>query len=191
MGLFDKLRSVLTGSFNKVEKEVGQKLAIRSTDVIFPKLPESFDEFMQLPQAALGTPADTAALTVVAFSCYPKNKELALQILAYLRGPRPLSGIDKQFYEERFSEKDYVPRSYFKGATPSNDYEPSMPYTVSPFTNPHSDIQANMKRIWLTSGGADSPRYVDVRLAKDGKWYLWEQYILVDIRKPESSNPWA
>ena len=48
-----------------------------------------------------------------------------------------------------------------------------------------------MKRIWLTSGGADSPRYVDVRLAKDGKWYLWEQHMLVEIRKPESENPWA
>ena len=43
----------------------------------------------------------------------------------------------------------------------------------------------------LRSGSADSPRQVPLRLAKDGKWYLWEQYLLPDIRKPESENPWA
>ena len=26
---------------------------------------------------------------------------------------------------------------------------------------------------------------------KDGKWYLWDQFILSDIRQPESANPWA
>ena len=41
------------------------------------------------------------------------------------------------------------------------------------------------------SGGADSSRDVLLRKAKDGKWYLWEQFLLVGIRKPESSNPWA
>ena len=112
-------------------------------------------------------------------------------MLNYLRGPRPLSNVDIQFIEARFMDKDYVPRSYFKGATYQNDYVPSEPYTVSPFTNIHSDIQENMKRLFIASGGADSPRYLDVRLAKDGKWYLWEQYILNDIRRPESSNPWA
>jgi hypothetical protein len=30
-----------------------------------------------------------------------------------------------------------------------------------------------------------------MRKAKDGKWYLWEQFILVGIRQPESANPWA
>lgn len=48
-----------------------------------------------------------------------------------------------------------------------------------------------MARLFIRSGGADNPRQIDLRKAKDGKWYLWEQYILSDIRKPESSNPWA
>lgn len=30
-----------------------------------------------------------------------------------------------------------------------------------------------------------------VRQAKDGKWYLWEQYLLTGIRQPEGSDPWA
>ena len=48
-----------------------------------------------------------------------------------------------------------------------------------------------MLKLFIASGGADSPRQVEVRLAKDGKWYLWEQFLLSDIRQPESANPWA
>lgn len=43
-----------------------------------------------------------------------------------------------------------------------------------------------MAKLYLTSAGADSPRAVELRLAKDGKWYLWEQYLLAGIREPES-----
>ena len=46
-------------------------------------------------------------------------------------------------------------------------------------------------KLFIRSGGADNPREVLLRLAKDGKWYLWEQFLLVGIRAPESSNPWA
>lgn len=47
-------------------------------------------------------------------------------------------------------------------------------------------------KLFIPSGGADAPRPIQLRKAKDGKWYLWEySSILLDIRKPESSNPWA
>ena len=149
------------------------------------------DAFKKLPSAQLATPYDTAALTVVALCVYPVNRELSLQMLDYLRGPRPLSEYDKQFIRDRFMDKDYVPRSYFNGASPANDYMPSSPYTVTVLSNPYSFEQEGMAKLFLTSGGADSPRPVSLRLAKDGKWYLWEQYLLSDIRKPESENPWA
>ncbi len=187
MSIFDDLKNKVNDAVKKAAKDFGEK----RSDVVFDKLPDTYEEFLELPQAALSDPFDTAALTVLAFCYYPKDSALSLKMLDYLRGPRPLSGMDKQFIVDRFRDKDYVPRSYFKGSTYKNDYVPSEPYTVSPFTNPHSDIQENMLRLWLESGGADSPRYVDVRLAKDGKWYLWEQYILAGIRDPESSNPWA
>lgn len=181
----------LKNLFNKAIKKAEKDLSIHHKNVVFSALPETYDDFIALPQAKLADAYDAAAMTVVAFNTYPKDKDLAIRMLNYLRGPRQLSNLDLQFYADRFHETDYVPRSYFKGAVPKNDYTPSEPYTVSPFTNPHSDLQENMKRIWLTSGGADSPRYVDVRLAKDGKWYLWEQHMLVEIRKPDSEEPWA
>ena len=88
-------------------------------------------------------------------------------------------------------DKDYVPRSYFKGATPQNDYVPTEPYTISVSTNPYSYENEGYVKLFIRSGGADNPREVVLREAKDGKWYLWDQFLLPDIRKPESSNPWA
>ena len=186
MGLFDSIK--------KAANDVAQSVGVggnKSVDVVFASLPEDLEGFKALPQAAMSTPYDTAALTVLAFCFYPHDKDMSLAMLDFLRGPRPLSGVDKQFIKDRFSDKDYVPRSYFHGATPQNDYQPSEPYTITVSENPYSKIGENMLKLHINSGGADSPRQVDVRLAKDGKWYLWEQYLLSDIRKPESANPWA
>ena len=160
-------------------------------DITFSSLPNTLEEFKALPQAAMSNPFDTAALTVLAFCFYPKNRDLSLAMLDYLRGPRPLSPMDRQFIRDRFMDKDYVPRSYFNGATPQNDYTPAQPYTVKVSENPYSYDEQNYAKLFVTSGGADSPRAIQLRLAKDGKWYLWEQFILSDIRQPESSNPWA
>ena len=112
-------------------------------------------------------------------------------MLDFLRGPRPLSGYDKSFIADRFRDSDYVPRSYFEGATPQNDYLPAEPYRVTVSENPYSYQNQGYATLYIRSGGADNPRSVQLRLAKDGKWYLWEQFVLVGIRQPESSNPWA
>ena len=161
-------------------------------EISFSSLPDSLAAFQALPQAAMATPFDTAALTVLAFCIYPKDKALALEALNYLRGPRPLSVLDQQFIADRFMDgKDYVPRSYFAGATPQNDYTPAQPWTLRISAGPYAWQNEGYAKLDLRSGGADSPRQVQLRLAKDGKWYLWEQYLLPDIRKPESENPWA
>lgn len=179
MGLFDSIKSAVGGSSNKTEA------------VVFTKLPDTLDEFKAMPQAAMSTPFDTAAMTVLALCFYPHDASLSLEMLDFLRGPRPLSEYDKQFIKDRFSDKDYVPRSYFVGATPANDYKPSEPYTVKVSENPYSYQNEGYAKLFVTSGGADNPREIVLRLAKDGKWYLWEQMILSGIREPESSNPWA
>ena len=185
MGFFDDLK-------NKVNSTVNSAVSHNKTEnVVFPAFPETLDQFKALPQAQLTSPFGTAALTVMALCFYPKDKELSLAMLDYLRGPRPLSGMDKSFIRDRFMDSDYVPRSYFVGATPANDYMPTEPYTVPVFENPYSYEEQNYAKLFIKSNGADSPRYVQLRLAKDGKWYLWEQFLLSGIRPPESSNPWA
>lgn len=160
------------------------------TEIIFKTIPKDLAELQQLPEAAMSSPSETAALAVLALSIYPSDRDAALQMMDYLRGPRPMNGIDKQFIADRFRGKDYVPRSYFKGAVPDNDYAPSSPYTI--LISEGTVIQEGMEKVFITSGGADSPRPVTLRKAKDSKWYLWEySSILLGIKAPESTNPWA
>lgn len=186
MGLFDKLKINPTPTPQKVLEG-----ANKSVKITFSSPPESYEAFTALPEAKMDNPFSTAALSVLAFCFYPENKDMSFKMLDFLRGPRPLSVMDKQFIADRFIDKDYVPRSYFEGATPNNNYLPSEPYSIVVSENPYSYQNEGYATLYLTSGGADSPRSVQLRLAKDGKWYLWEQYLLADIRKPESENPWA
>lgn len=165
--------------------------ANRRVEIVFSSMPETLEQFKSMQQASLATPFDTAAMCVLALCFYPKDKQLSLDMLEYLRGPRPMSPLEKQFIADRFMDKNYVPRSYFVGATPQNDYAASQPYTIAVSENPYSYQEDGFAKLFLTSGGADSPRSVQLRLAKDGKWYLWEQFLLADVRHPESSNPWA
>ena len=184
MGLFDNIGT-------PASTNAPQQSGNRTVDVTFTRLPENFAEFAALPQAALANPFDTAALTVLALCFYPQDKDASIQMLDLLKGPQPLSAYEQQFLRDRFSAADYEPRSYFVGATPNNDYKPAEPYTVKVSENPYSYQEQGYAKLYLQSGGADSPRAVTLRLAKDGKWYLWEQFLLAGIRQPESSNPWA
>jgi hypothetical protein len=189
MGLFDKLKNAAPGAITNAVKNAATS---KNETVTFQSVPDTFEAFTALPQAQLANEFDTVAMTVVALCNYPDNKDLSIQMLNYLRGPRPLSNQEIQFLKDRFSDQDYVPRSYFVGATPDNDYLPAEPYQIKMFTNQYSrDGGEGYVKVWLNSGGADSPRYCVVRKAKDGKYYLWEQGILVGIRQPESANPWA
>ena len=187
MGLFDKLNQGAENAQGSGTPAASGK----TVEVVFPNLPDTLEEFKALSQAQLSTPFETAAMTVLALCFYPQNAELSLGMLDYLKGPQPLSAYDKQFLRDRFMDKDYVPRSYFKGAVPANDYTPAKPYTVAVFENPYSYGEQGYAQLFIQSGGADSPRYVKLRQAKDGKWYLWEQFLLAGIREPESADPWA
>ena len=197
MGLFDQFKSGM-GSMANAAGNIASGVAgavkqsnAKRVDVTFPQLPQTLGELQALPQAAMSTPFDTAALTVAALAAYPVNREEALAMLAFLKGPAGFSEREKQFIRDRFMDKDYVPRSYFKGATPQNDYTPQTPVTVTVSENPYSYDDAGYAKLYLQSAGADSPRAVQLRKAKDGKWYLWEQFLLADIRQPESADPWA
>lgn len=207
MGFFDDFKKNAGGLFNQgsagnagnmvngaggIVNGIKNMAGNKSVDVSFTKIPDSVEEFRALPQIACSNPFDAAALTVLALCCYPKNREMTFAMLDILRGPRPLSGMDKQFINDRFMDgKDYVPRSYFKGATPQNDYTPAFPLTITVSENPYSYQDQGYAKLFVQSGGADSPRAIQLRMLKDGKWCLWEQFILSDIRQPESANPWA
>jgi len=161
--------------------------------ITWNQLPKSLEELQALPQADLKTPEGTAALTVAALAVYPTNPEECFRMLNFLRGPRPLSMYEQQFIRDRFMDgKQYIVMSYFKGATPANNYTPNVPYVLE-FTDSAAQFaEEGYKRFDIRSGGADSPRQITLRLKPStGQWFLWEQYILVGIRVPVSQDPWA
>jgi len=177
-------------SVNQSVQHTGDK----TYTVTLSDIPANLAELKTLPESALKEPQHAAALTVAALCVYPINKEACFEMLNFLHGPRGLSVSDKQFIADRFRDKDYVPRSYFEGATPDNNYEPSLPYTIKFFENPYSrqNIDEGYLTLQVRSGGADSPRQIRLRTKPStGEWFLWEQFILSDIRPPVSADPWA
>ena len=156
----------------------------------FASLPENAARMSALPEAALSDPFMTAALTAAALCRYEASPDACVEMLNLLRGPRPLSVMETQFLRDRLAGKGYKPFSYFEGALPANNYEPAKPYTVTVKDNPYSYGNEGYATLYLTSGGADSPRPVTLR-QKGAQWMLWEQMLLADIRVPAKDDPWA
>ena len=128
----------------------------------------------------------------------PKSPETFLEKLQILVGDmQPLSEMMKQNIKDRMTQNDkynYIGKSYFVGATPENDYTPSTPYKIEVEENPYSKVEEGLLKLFVKSGGSDSPRPIMVRLAKDGNYYVWSDSfmgLLADIKPLESTNPWA
>ena len=193
MSLFDNLkRQAAQAASSAAAAATGT--GNKTYTVTLAQLPVNLEQLKAMPEAALKAPEATAALTVAALTLYPIDKDASLQMLEFLHGPKGLSPYDKQFIADRFRDKDYVPRSYFNGATPENNYEPTTPYTLTFFENPYSrdHFSDGYLTLHIKSGGADSARQIKLRTKPStGQWFLWEQFLLADIRQPVSADPWA
>ena len=162
----------------------------------FDSLPKSLAELKALPGADLRDPYAVAALAVLALCEFPDSKEACYEMLNYLKGPRPLSNLEKSFINDRFMDGgDRVPRSYFAGSSPENDYTPSVPYrvTVKEMAHSRDNYSDGYLKLYLISSGADSERAIDLRRkASTDQWFLWEfPGILMGIKTPKSADPWA
>ena len=156
----------------------------------FSEIPSTLDELKSLPEAKLETPFMTAALTVLALCRYEKDVNSAIEMINFLKGPVDLTEYDKQFLRDRLKGKSYVPRSYFEGTSPENDYTPPVPLTIKVFEYAYSYSEDGYAMLEIRSSGADSPRQIKLR-KKGNEWFLWQQYLLPDIRTPKKDDVWA
>lgn len=156
----------------------------------FSEIPSTLDELKSLPEAKLETPFMTAALTVLALCRYEKDVNSAIEMINFLKGPVDLTEYDKQFLRDRLKGKSYVPRSYFEGTSPGNDYTPPVPLTIKVFEYAYSYSEDGYAMLEIRSSGADSPRQIKLR-KKGNEWFLWQQYLLPDIRTPKKDDAWA
>ena len=189
MSIFDKLKNTAQREENAGVPPIGNK----QETFTFAALPESLSELQALPEASLDTPFKTAALTVLALCAYAADRNIGTEMLNWLRGPRPLNGQELSFLNDRFrGGKTYLPFTYFAGSTPENNYTPATPYRITIESNHISAEEAGYMKLFLPCGGADDPRPVKLRQrGSDGKWFLWEQYLLTGVRTPKAADPWA
>ncbi len=212
MGFFDNLKKNLTNQVtNTVNHQTSQAISNgvkgaadaikgaakpkKTKTFTFTSLPTNVAELQALPQADLKDEFAVAALTVLALDVYGKDRTKGTEMLNFLKGPQPLSQKEISFLNDRFMDgASYIPRSFFKGATPDNDYAPTAPFTIDVMEQEYSRDQQGEGYVvlWLQSGGADSPREVKLRnKPSTGQWFLWEQMLLSGIRKPKSTDAWA
>ena len=196
MGLFDSLKNKtvkdLRDAARSVANSATQNIGNHTETVTLTALPQTLPEMQAMPQADLQNPYGTVALAIAALCRYGESVDDCLQMLDFLRGPRPLSPMDKQFLRDRLVGKEYVPVSYFDGTSPQNNYTPSVPYRISVKKNPYSAQGEDFLTLYVHSSGADNDRIVEVRRKPStGQWFLWEIKCLSDIRIPVSADPWA
>ena len=114
-------------------------------------------------------------------------------MLNFLKGPDNLSSAELQFISDRFIDgKIYKARAFFEGATPANNYTPSVPYRVKVSSTPYSFDNENWATLYVHSAGADNPRPVRLRKKPStGQWFLVEIQFLSDVRTPAAQDKWA
>jgi hypothetical protein len=163
---------------------------------VFEALPANLEELKARPEADLKDPFGVLALFMASLCAYPKDRDSALEMIDYLKGPRPLSAMDKQFLRDRFMDgKTYLGLSYFAGATPANNYTPQLPLTITVEDQAHSRDQFSegYLKLFVVSGGADSPRGVTLRTKPStGEWFIWEfSSVVAGMRLPAAKDDWA
>ena len=103
MSIFDHLKKAAQGAAAEALR-TGESRTFH-----FKALPESVEEMKLLPEAALTSPFETAALTVCALCAYAAVPEVGREMLNFLKGPQPMNGADIQFLQDRFRGGSHIP----------------------------------------------------------------------------------
>lgn len=188
MNLTTLIKDLFKSAAKKIEKAANTKLVTLTAVTGDPS------DITTLPPFNRKDPKEVAAMVVLALGRYPKNREECFAMMNDLKGPEPLSNMEKEFIRDRFMDgKDYIMRSYFKGATPENDYTPQRPLRIEVIELSDSFESEGYARLWIPSGGADSPRQVTLRKKNStGEWFINQhEFLLGNIRIPKSEDKWA
>ena len=170
------IRNVInSGAENITTKAMADNVSIE-------KIPTTFEEFQSL-QAELGTtPEGCVMLQLVAMEMYRRDKNVGLQFLTINNTDTNLSSVTRRL-NELYRENDSYARPYlvsscFKGAKPSNGYNPNKPYTIEVRKDPTKNdersqmLKGYVKHMQVYSNGYDTPwRNVDVVQQKDDTYY--------------------
>lgn len=157
---------------------------------VFNVMPQNEKDMQALvDQFGLSDRHNTTAFFMAAYVRYAEDADDGLAMIDVVKGPQPLSDSEKAFIKERLADKKYLPKSYFEGATPENNYQPDSPWTIV-VSDEAVSAPEGYSYTTVSSGGADSPRRVCLRIKGDSH-YLWEYNgVLLGIRLPAEEDPW-
>ncbi len=162
--------------------------------ISFNSLPNNFAEFEIYvnKQGALAKPERTCALFICAINLLAKNFEEGIAAINLLKGPQPLTAMEKSWFKDRIGDKLYLSMAYFVGSTPENNYVPTTPYTLEFLADPRpQDCEAGYIRLQIKTPAFDSPRYMKLRQKADN-WYIWDvNSIMLGVKTPAKLDPWA
>lgn len=154
---------------NKIKSKATNTVATAaSNSVSIEKIPATVEEFKAL-QTELGTtPEGCIMLQLVAMEMYRRDKNVGTECLTLNNTSINLSSVTSRL-KEIFRENDsyarpYLVSSFFKGAKPSNGYNPTKPYTIEVRRNPaypnderSQSLRGYVKYFQVYSDGYDTP----------------------------------
>ena len=159
-------------------------------------VPTTVPGFIEMRNKLAKKPMGGAAMFLLALKVYSENPKLGNKFLVLtVTKSRLAQGdaykgydivrVDKELIDNQLHKQPYLPNSYIKGATPSNNYNVSLPYIYkmtydkSSFTNLNSD----RVKVYVISYGADRHRPIWMRKNDKGIWKAEEWgSIIVGIR---------
>ena len=188
-----KVKSGIDNSVSDLVNDLKRRASIKKKEIRLEKLPQNVDEMKGMRFFDQKNEYAVAAFTVAALLRYASDKEDGKAMLDLLNGPEDPSNLDLQMMDERLADLAYQMRSYFKGATPENNYAPSEPYRIEIEEYKNSRDNENYVYLYIPSGGADTPRQIQLRKKPStGEWFIWVfSGLLMDIRVPVSEDKWA
>ena len=185
----------------------------------FLTVPTCYEDIVQYK---LDSPYKTMALLILAFRTWtPENPSVCLEMLDYLTNTAVDSGktdsqgnkLSKRLSEHQFwvdfvrdrmrqnNKYRYIGNAYLEGATPSNDYTPTEPITITvrqsvydPYHSSDTHLtDPTLKQVLISLAGADNDRYSLFYQDQRGDWRVfgdnWKG-LLTDVKTPTEDIPW-
>lgn len=132
---------------------------------------------------------NVSAMLLATLVRYVENKNDGIEMINVLKGPEDISNADISFLDNRFSDKKYLPKVYFEGATPENNYTPDEPWSVILYDDKIEYAEGYI-RVYVQTAGADSPRAIVLR-QKGDEWFIWDYpAIVTGVRLPANEDAW-
>lgn len=176
-----------------------QTQAFEIQDTVIPSIPSNVDSLLEIRDSLATTPEGGAAFFVLAM--YLKAMESDLAMPAFTIGmdssqlrndPRGYRGFSpsasyNDFINRYLPRAPYIAFSYFQGALPENGYAVgNTDLVVQTIRNPYSEIAEDEIKVFVYSGGADTPRPITLKRNNRGLWKAKNSNSLfVGVRAPE------